>query len=140
MTNISGRRQPRRPKPNAPMSYDAAQTPEFDPAAIERLRAVAGDQSSAFVAEMAELFLGETRKTLTDLRAASDKEDWKVVARLAHSLKSSAATLGAMRLSAVCRSLELDVTDGAAGARTRDLVASVLKHFDEAAPTLQSLK
>lgn len=122
------------------MSYDAAETLEFDPIAIERLRAVAGDQGPTFVAEMAELFLGETRKTLDDLQAGCDEKDWKVVARLAHSLKSSSATLGAMRLSAVCRALELDTKDGTASPRTQDLVASVLKHFDDAAPTLQNLK
>jgi HPt (histidine-containing phosphotransfer) domain-containing protein len=121
------------------MANESGETPLFDPVAIERLRAVAGDQGAGFVAEMAQLFLDETTKSLDDLKQDSERGDWKHVTQIAHSLKSSSATLGLMRLSAACKALELDTKGGASSPRTTTLSAAVLKEFEEAKPTLLGL-
>ena len=117
------------------------QTPpvRFDPAAIEKLRQIAGDEGATFVPEMAQLFLEETGKSLVELTRASRAEDWESVGRIAHSLKSSAATLGLMLLSKECRDLELSSQNGSAGARVSPQVAVVLSEFDRAVPTLKGL-
>ncbi len=122
------------------MPTEVLRAPVFDPTAIEKLRTVAGDQGSTFVAEMAELFLEETRKLLPELQAGCDGQDWKAVSRLAHSLKSSAATLGAMRLSAACRILELDTSNGEPKSDAAGLVAEVMRYFEEAEPVLKNLQ
>jgi len=121
------------------MSDKSAETPLFDPLAIEKLRAVAGDQGAGFVAEMAQLFLDEATKSLDDLKRECDQGDWKRVTRIAHSLKSSSATLGLMRLSAGCKALELDTKDATSSPQTASLAAAVFEEFEQAKPTLKSL-
>jgi HPt (histidine-containing phosphotransfer) domain-containing protein len=120
--------------PSAP-----AETPLFDPVAIEKLRTVAGDEAPGFVAEMAQLFLEETAKSLGQLKEAGLRGDWKQVARIAHSLKSSAATLGLMRLSDACRALELDTKGAASGPKTLALATAIHDQFEQARPALKSL-
>jgi HPt (histidine-containing phosphotransfer) domain-containing protein len=121
------------------MTSSEAEPALFDRAAIEQLRHLAGDQGGTFVSEMAQLFRDETRKSLAELRKSCEAGDWKQVARLAHSVKSSAATLGLMRLSAACRALELHTHDHAPGDRTVDLVATVFNQFEQAVPILEGL-
>lgn len=121
------------------MTSESAETPLFDPAAIEKLRAVAGDQGTSFVAEMAQLFLDEATKSLADLKKGFDQGEWKQVTRIAHSLKSSSATLGLMRLSVACRALELDTRSGASSPGTGALTAELLEQFEQAKPALKSL-
>lgn len=121
------------------MTTESAETPLFDPGAIEKLRAVAGDEGTSFVAELARLFLDEGAKSLDDLKKAGDQGEWKQVTRIAHSLKSSSATLGLMRLSAACRALEEDTRAGASSARTRALSTALLDEFERARPALEAL-
>lgn len=121
------------------MTNESAETPHFDPVAIDKLRAVAGDQGESFVKEMAQLFLDETTKSLAELGKASDQGEWKLVTRAAHSLKSSAATLGLLKLSSACKALELDTKGASASPRTGELVKAVLDEFEAAKPTLKSL-
>jgi HPt (histidine-containing phosphotransfer) domain-containing protein len=121
------------------MSSDTPETPIFDPEAIEKLRKVAGDQGSAFILEMAQLFIDETAKSVDELRKGCERADWKQVTRLSHSMKSSAATLGLMRLSSACKALEQD-TKGATGSpHTAALAAAVLAEYDQAIPVLKGL-
>lgn len=121
------------------MSKSQAETPLFDESAIEKLRKVAGDQGASFVKEMAQLFLDETQRSLAELRRGSEGGDWKLVARLAHSLKSSAATFGLMRLSDACRQLEMDTRGAASSDETAGLIAAVLARFEEVVPVLKRL-
>jgi HPt (histidine-containing phosphotransfer) domain-containing protein len=116
-----------------------AQPPRFDPAAIDRIREMAGAEAGAFVAEMVELFVNEGSRSMRELQGASARADWKVVGRSAHSLKSSAATLGLMRLSAACRNLEADTREGAAGPGINGLIEEVSSEFDAALPILKGL-
>ena len=121
------------------MTNQSAETPPFDPTAIEKLRAVAGDQGAGFVAEMAQLFLDEATKSLAELKKGCDQGDWKHVTRIAHSLKSSSATLGLMRLSAACRALELDTRGATSSPQTAELARAVFEQFEQTRPTLKSL-
>lgn len=121
------------------MSKPEAETPLFDESAIEKLRKVAGDQGATFVTEMAQLFLDESRKSVAEIRKSCETGDWKQVTRLAHSLKSSAATLGLMRLSAACKALEMDTRGSAHTAETPALARVLFEEFDQAVPILERL-
>jgi HPt (histidine-containing phosphotransfer) domain-containing protein len=88
---------------------------------------------------MAQLFLDEATRSLDELKKARDLADWKQVARIAHSLKSSSATLGLMRLSAACRALEIDARGGDSTAQTMAMTAALLDEFEKAGPTLKGL-
>lgn len=121
------------------MASESPGPPLFDEAAIEKLRAVAGDQAEAFIKEMAHLFLDETAKSLAELSGARDQGDWRLVSRTAHSVKSSAATLGFLRLSGACKVLELDTKREVETPQSRALVAAVLEQFEAVRPTLKRL-
>jgi len=121
------------------MSQPDPETPLFDESAIERLRKVAGDQGATFVTEMAQLFLHESGKSVEEIRKGCDTADWKQVTRLAHSLKSSAATLGLMRLSAACKALEMHTRGPVHTAGTPVLAKVLFDEFDQAVPILEDL-
>ena len=122
------------------MPSSSINPPLLDPAAVEKLRKVAGDLDPGFVAEMAQLFMLETGKSLIELKAACDRADAPMLMRLAHSLKSSAATLGLMKLARVCLILEMDTKDGETGPATQALVTAVCDQFEEARPVLIQLR
>ena len=120
------------------MSSSSLTLPLFDPAAVEKLRKVAGDLDPGFVAEMAQLFLTETERALGELEAAAERGDASAMARQAHSMKSSAATLGLMKLSHACLSLETQAKNEA-GPDASALVTMVRAQFDHVTPILKKL-
>ncbi|WP_415258946.1 ATP-binding protein [Thauera phenylacetica] len=83
----------------------------FDPAALAAL-SVQHCGGEAIVAQVVELFLVEGRRQIDTLREAWRRRDLDTAARAAHTLKASAATLGAMRLSARCNNIETAMRAG----------------------------
>jgi PAS domain S-box-containing protein len=75
----------------------------LDDAALESLRELGGDE---FVAEVIDTFLADAPALLEALRLSLEREDADELRRVAHTLKSNGATLGAERFSEVCRELE----------------------------------
>lgn len=121
------------------MSNQAAVPPIFDPAAIEKLRKISGDEASLFISEVAQLFLEETRKSLAEVQQATDLGQRDRAARIAHSLKSSAATLGLMRLSAACETLEAAGRAESGPDRTAEVARALREEFEHTVPILRSL-
>jgi HPt (histidine-containing phosphotransfer) domain-containing protein len=70
------------------------------------LKELAADVGADGVAEIVELFLDDSVELLRALRAASERSDGGGIMRAAHALKSTAATLGAADLSALCLEME----------------------------------
>ena len=60
-----------------------------------------------FVRELIETFLADTPPQLDAMTAAVQADDADALVRPSHTLKSSSATVGAMRLSSVARELEM---------------------------------
>ena len=71
--------------------------------------------------------------------AKPDAPAVKSVARVSHSLKSSAATLGLMRLAAACRALEMEIRNTTGSEETPTLTAAVFDRFEESVPILRRL-
>ncbi len=79
--------------------------PILDQAVIAELRdSIGGDD--AFLAELVETYLTEGAELLEGLTAAAAAGDPAAIVRPAHTLKSTSATLGAMRLSSISRGIE----------------------------------
>ncbi len=96
----------------------------IDPAVIEGLERVGGTK---LVRGMTGLFLEGVPARVTELRSASESGDLGAVEYAAHSLKSSAGNLGAMRLYALCQEAE-----SAAAARDSASVAALLAELEQA--------
>jgi HPt (histidine-containing phosphotransfer) domain-containing protein len=79
--------------------------PLLDPAALEGLREMGGDE---FVADLVATFLADAPPLLAALRG----KDVEEVRRAAHTLKSNGATFGATRFSELCRHLEEEAKGG----------------------------
>jgi HPt (histidine-containing phosphotransfer) domain-containing protein len=92
--------------------------PILDESALAELRAsVGGDED--FVRDLIGTFLAEEPANLDLVAAAAARTDAEAIIRPAHTLKSSAAAIGAARLSAICRQIETAGREG----RTADLPA-----------------
>jgi HPt (histidine-containing phosphotransfer) domain-containing protein len=100
------------------VTFDNA--PILDEVVLAELRESTGGDDD-FVRELVEAYVSEATGYLEAMAAAATIADSAAIVRPAHTLKSSSATLGAMRLSAISRGIE---EAGRAG-RTDTLVADV---------------
>ncbi|SFC52513.1 response regulator [Massilia yuzhufengensis] len=86
-------------------------------AALENIRALSRDGGDALVQKVINAYVGDTPRHLATLREAVDGMDAGSVRRVAHSLKSASANIGAARLATLCKELEqlgrADSVDGA---------------------------
>ena len=83
---------------------------EHEPAAVDRdvlddLERAVGDDR-AFLRDVIDSFLDEAPRMIATIREGITTGDVKSTNRAAHTLKSNAATLGALGLSALARELE----------------------------------
>lgn len=69
------------------------------------------DTSLAAVNRMMAVFISETKKRIGSMLHLIDREDWVELGKEAHSLKSSAASYGALALSKLAERIEYDVSE-----------------------------
>ncbi len=91
---------------------------------IHRLVSSLGDRGRGSVEELIETFLGGAADRMAALTADVERDDVEGVTREAHTLKTNAATFGAVRLAELCRELEGAAKSGSLDGRT-DLVARI---------------
>jgi len=102
-------------------AVDAAAPPTVDPRVLAELGALTGD--AGFRAQLVEAFVASSSQLAAALRRGASELDPAQVARAAHTLASSAAQVGGLRLAAQCKSLEAM----ARGGRKDDLAAQVTR-------------
>jgi CheY-like chemotaxis protein len=87
----------------------------LDDAALETLASSlgGGGEGWAAVRELIDAFLEDAPTDMEGLRRAVERGDAEETRRLAHTLKSSGATVGARTLSELCRQLEALARQGA---------------------------
>jgi HPt (histidine-containing phosphotransfer) domain-containing protein len=85
------------------MNVDGA--PVLDQGVLAELRAATGDDE-AFIRELVETYVSEGETNMAALQDAAAARDCVAIIRPAHTMKSTSASLGAMRLSMICRSIE----------------------------------
>jgi len=83
-----------------------ADAPILDETVLTNLSSSVDDDRS-FVLELIETFLADGPDQLTAIDAACAEDDAEALVRPAHTLKSSSATVGALRLSTTARELEM---------------------------------
>ena len=115
---------------------DAAAMPALA-AALAQLEKTVGDRE--FVGELIGDFLDGLPAQLATLREASANGDAVELHRVAHTLKSNAATFGAEGLAQACGELE-QAARGADPADTRELVARVEAEAARAEPALAAAR
>ncbi len=104
----------------------------IDPAALKRLEEWGGTKLSK---EIIRLFLDNGPVRVDQIRGAMDEDDLEVPERGAHSLKSSAANVGAQQLQDIASELELAASGGDLQ-RVRDLIPNLEQAYARAAGEL----
>jgi len=84
-------------------TIDRPLTSVLDHATLERLRATMG---AGFLDELLPTFLEDSQELVGTMRRALGENDVDSFRRAAHSLKSNAASFGAMTLSTLAKDLE----------------------------------
>jgi HPt (histidine-containing phosphotransfer) domain-containing protein len=79
--------------------------PLLDDAVLAELRTATGGDDE-FILELVETYVTEGGANVEGMIAAAAAGDPAAIVRPAHTLKSSSASLGAMRLSATARAIE----------------------------------
>jgi HPt (histidine-containing phosphotransfer) domain-containing protein len=72
---------------------------------LDELRAAVGDDE-AFIVDLVDTYVTEGETNMAGLLEAAAAADCDAIVRPAHTMKSTSASVGAMRLSMICRSIE----------------------------------
>ena len=80
--------------------------PTIDPRAWESIRSLQRPGHPDMLCKVIGKYLTSSRQLIETMRLAVPQRDAPVLHRTAHSLKSSSATLGALRLAALCKEAE----------------------------------
>lgn len=103
-----------RPHPGSPVSASA---PVLDAAAIASLRELDPTGKSRLLERLIAAFESSTARLIPQLLDSHARADMTGVRHVAHTLKSSAASLGGVEVAAICADLETRVRN----AQTSDL-------------------
>jgi HPt (histidine-containing phosphotransfer) domain-containing protein len=111
--------------------------PVLDEGVLDELaESVGGDRG--FVVELIDTYLTDAAQHVAEVETAIDGSDATALVRPAHTLKSSSATLGAARLAATARRLEMAGRAEALGDGVRDDLALLRDDWAAAAAALRS--
>lgn len=124
----------------------AAARPVLDAACMAELRALDPDGKAQLVKRVLVTYQNSLAKLVDQLRVARADEAWDQVSRVAHTLKSSSASIGALALSRLCGEIERllragdnagaqDLLEGfhAEAARVEVAVGQTLQHLEASA-------
>jgi HPt (histidine-containing phosphotransfer) domain-containing protein len=107
----------------------------LDRSVLDELVSSVGEDR-AFVEDLARTFLADAETHLAAIEAARSTDDAEAIVRPAHTLKSSSATLGCLRLASVARILELQGRAGIVAAVAGD--GTLAAAWDEASAAVQA--
>jgi HPt (histidine-containing phosphotransfer) domain-containing protein len=110
----------------------------IDPQAIENLRALNPGDNDEFLREIAGIFLEDTPQRIAELSQGLAAGDAQKFTRAAHSIKGSAANLGAAALRAVAEKLEHQSRTDGLGA-VAPLVTEIKAEFARAEAELRTI-
>ena len=89
-------------------SQEARSRPLLDPAVLGRIREMTRERQPRLLRELHAGFAETTRELLGSMRAAVADGDLEALTLAAHTLRGSAASLGASQLAELCRAIEKD--------------------------------
>jgi HPt (histidine-containing phosphotransfer) domain-containing protein len=131
---------------SAPLAeVTASLAPVVDQPVLDELLVAMGEGGELVLAEFITTYLGNATELVANLEKALAEQDAPTLQRLAHTFKSSSASLGAMRVSALARSLEGVMRQAAQSGASPDWpaialqVSAVRGAFEEARGTLQAI-
>ena len=128
---------------NNSASEGVATQPVLDAACMAELRALDPDGKAQLVRRVLAAYQASLAKLVEQLRLARADGEWDQVSRVAHTLKSSSASIGALALSGLCADIErlLRAGDSASAGTLLEPFHAEVRRVDAAvANTLQHLE
>ena len=107
----------------------------LDRSVLEELVSSVGDDRG-FVEDLARTFLTDAAAHLAAIEDAQSRGDAEAIVRPAHTLKSSSATLGCLRLASLARGIELEGKAGTVAAEASD--GTLATAWDEASSAVEA--
>jgi len=111
----------------------------IDPAVIQGLRELGGEDEPGLLLELIEIFLEDAPERMKDITEGLASGDVGRVERGAHTLKSSSANIGALGLSDLCRRI-VESARTHHEERLPDLCQASEKSLAEASEALRSIR
>jgi CheY-like chemotaxis protein/HPt (histidine-containing phosphotransfer) domain-containing protein len=93
------------PLPDHP-TISVPSQPTLNLAVLAELRALQGEGPEDLLTMLVEYFLRDTPSRLASMRTAAAQKDARALERVAHTMKSSCASLGAVPMAELCAQLE----------------------------------
>ena len=112
---------------------------EIDPRALRKLTGLEGDSGRDLRGELIDLFADNAPDSIQALRDACVGGDDTTATRVAHTLRSSAGTLGAVRLAALAGDLEAACASGGAS-ESAEKIERVAVAIDEAVANMRRVR
>ena len=81
-------------------------TPTLDPLALDQLRPFKGHDGGSLLGNLIQIYLDQLPGCVEGLLKAHQEGDAHSIFRIAHTLKSTSASLGAYELKGLCQRLE----------------------------------
>jgi HPt (histidine-containing phosphotransfer) domain-containing protein len=78
----------------------------FDQSLLSDLKKMLGDDADTTMQELFQNYLEDAPITINQLRMAVDRQDKSGIREFSHALRSASISLGAVRLSQLCKALE----------------------------------
>ncbi len=104
----------------------------LDRATLHRLKESLGRRGSSKIQLLIDSFYESGERLLEEMRTALKEQRSRDLERAAHSLKSTSATMGAMALSHLARTLEAQVRDGEESKDASGLIGQIEAEFNRA--------
>jgi HPt (histidine-containing phosphotransfer) domain-containing protein len=108
----------------------------LDPTVLEDLRSLQAPGEPSVLAQVIHAYLKNAQPLLEVLRGYSGSHQQESLRIAAHTLKSSSANVGALRLSGMCRRLEECCVEGVTENVDR-LISAILVEFERALEPLK---
>lgn len=112
----------------------------LDEQAIARLRELDPTGQAGLVGRVIDAYLGSADRLAQQLRDAQASGDAAAIRMVAHTLKSSSASVGALALSRHCALTEALVRDQGLVPQLDDAIRGLFQHLDSALVALRRLR
>lgn len=112
--------------------------PPLDPATLENLRELAGEEDPDLVSELVEMYLEDAPRRIEEIRRALHAGDAHALAQAAHTLKGSSGNMGATRVQELAAGLQ-EAGDSGDLSGAEEKLASLERAFDRAKEALLAL-
>ncbi len=110
----------------------------FDPEKLKNFEIPGKPEDKSFIIRMISLFLARTPELLEEIKKTLAEEDTERLHRAAHSLKSNAAMMGAVKLAEVARTLEKAAAEGNLN-QAPSLIQKLEEEFSRVRPIFEEL-